>query len=196
VWEREREGGSSPLGAAAATPTASGWLARVGGLRARLLGLYKSASGLDLVAGRLAVCQRHEWPPSSQEERTALREETTSLLERIEATRADAAFAAEMCVARGDFESNQVMKVLSIVSTALLPLTILTAYYGMNFDRSVMPELDSGDALLFWRRLSAGWVGLVLAHATVSSLAGSGNPFDWWPVRDWWPENWWPRNPG
>ena len=65
---------------------------------------------------------------------------------------------------------NEIMKVLTIFSAVMLPLTFIAGVYGMNFDN--MPELHSrygyygawiimaavaiGMLLLFWKR---GWIG-------------------------------------
>jgi len=65
---------------------------------------------------------------------------------------------------------NEIMKVLTIFSAIMLPLTFIAGVYGMNFDN--MPELHSrngyfavwgvmivvavGMLFLFWR---AGWIG-------------------------------------
>lgn len=65
---------------------------------------------------------------------------------------------------------NEIMKVLTIFSAIMLPLTFIAGVYGMNFDN--MPELHSrygyytvwiimlivavGMLVLFWRR---GWIG-------------------------------------
>jgi magnesium transporter len=65
---------------------------------------------------------------------------------------------------------NEIMKVLTIFSAIMLPLTFIAGVYGMNFDN--MPELHSrygyytvwiimivvavGMLGLFWRR---GWIG-------------------------------------
>jgi magnesium transporter len=65
---------------------------------------------------------------------------------------------------------NEIMKVLTIFSAVMLPLTFIAGVYGMNFD--YLPELHKPYAyfvvwavmitvasvmlLLFWR---AGWIG-------------------------------------
>ena len=43
--------------------------------------------------------------------------------------------AREVYVALMDARANQVMKILTVVFTISLPFTILTGWYGMNFDR-------------------------------------------------------------
>ena len=152
----------------------------VGRVRRELLQLYRRAYALHLVATRLEMCQRGEWPSEeSQAERDALREQTTSLLERIEATRADAAFAAEMHVAMGDFDSNEAMKWLTIVSTAALPLVLVTAYYGMNFGSVLMPELESARWLHNMQFGGALWFLTVVGGAFLRSRLGSWSPARW-----------------
>jgi magnesium transporter len=54
---------------------------------------------------------------------------------------------------------NQIVKVLTVMSTIFLPLTVLTGMYGMNVP---LPHLPGGDAVQFW------WIlGLMLALAGV-----------------------------
>jgi magnesium transporter len=48
---------------------------------------------------------------------------------------------------------NGVMKVLTIISTIFMPLTVLTGMYGMNVD---LPHLPGGEAAQFW------WIGGVM----------------------------------
>ena len=50
---------------------------------------------------------------------------------------------------------NSVMKVLTIIATLFMPLTVLTGMYGMNVD---LPDLPGGDRAQFW------WVlGMMIA---------------------------------
>jgi magnesium transporter len=42
---------------------------------------------------------------------------------------------------------NQVMKVLTLIATIFMPLTVLTGVYGMNVN---LPHLPGGDAAQFW----------------------------------------------
>jgi magnesium transporter len=57
---------------------------------------------------------------------------------------------------------NEVMKVLTIVSTLLLPLTVLTGMYGMNVP---LPRFPGNDAVQFW------WLAAIGAAIVTSMLA-------------------------
>lgn len=63
----------------------------------------------------------------------ALREETQMLREY--AGQVSAEYQAQV-----DIEQNRIMKLLTLVTTVFLPLSLLVGWYGMNF--SNMPELD------------------------------------------------------
>jgi magnesium transporter len=49
---------------------------------------------------------------------------------------------------------NQVMKVLTVIATIFMPLTVLTGLYGMNV---VLPAMPGGDVAQFW------WIVAVMA---------------------------------
>lgn len=53
---------------------------------------------------------------------------------------------------------NQVMKVLTVMSTIFMPLTVLTGLYGMNV---VIPHLPGSEAMQFWWIL--GMIGVMAA---------------------------------
>jgi magnesium transporter len=57
---------------------------------------------------------------------------------------------------------NQVMKVLTVMSTIFLPLTVLTGMWGMNID---LPHFPGGPASQFW------WIGGVMSLVIVVMLA-------------------------
>jgi magnesium transporter len=57
---------------------------------------------------------------------------------------------------------NQVMKVLTVMSTIFLPLTVLTGMWGMNID---LPRFPGGDAAQFW------WVAAMMAAIAGVMLA-------------------------
>jgi magnesium transporter len=56
---------------------------------------------------------------------------------------------------------NAVMKVLTLISTIFLPLTVLTGMFGMNVD---LPRLPGGDAAQFW------WIAGVMAGLSAGML--------------------------
>src|SRR5205823_1423704 len=57
---------------------------------------------------------------------------------------------------------NQVMKVLAVVATIFMPLTLLTGVYGMNVS---LPHFPGGDAAQFW------WLAGLSAVVVVGMLA-------------------------
>jgi magnesium transporter len=57
---------------------------------------------------------------------------------------------------------NQVMKVLTVMSTIFMPMTVLTGMWGMNVP---LPHFPGGEAAQFW------WVGGVLVTMTAMMLA-------------------------
>jgi magnesium transporter len=57
---------------------------------------------------------------------------------------------------------NQVMKVLTVMSTIFLPLTVLTGMWGMNIP---LPHFPGGEAVQFW------WLAGVMAAVIVAMLA-------------------------
>jgi magnesium transporter len=64
---------------------------------------------------------------------------------------------------------NQVMKVLTIIATLFMPLTVLTGMYGMNV---TLPHLPGGDGAQFW------WVlGIMLAMS--AAMLGYFRTKDW-----------------
>jgi magnesium transporter len=56
---------------------------------------------------------------------------------------------------------NQVMKVLTLIATVFMPLTVLTGIYGMNVD---LPDLPGGHAVQFW------WIMAMMAATSVGLL--------------------------
>ncbi len=57
---------------------------------------------------------------------------------------------------------NQVMKVLTVMSTIFLPLTVLTGMWGMNI---TLPRFPGGDAAQFW------WVVATMLGISIAMLA-------------------------
>jgi magnesium transporter len=57
---------------------------------------------------------------------------------------------------------NEVMKVLTVVSTIFMPLTLLTGAYGMNMP---LPQFPDGERVQFW------WIFGIMAVTVVAMLA-------------------------
>jgi magnesium transporter len=57
---------------------------------------------------------------------------------------------------------NSVMKVLTVIATLFMPLTVLTGMWGMNV---TLPHLPGGDAAQFW------WVAGMMVALSVGMLA-------------------------
>jgi magnesium transporter len=57
---------------------------------------------------------------------------------------------------------NQIMKVLTVMSTIFLPLTVLTGMWGMNIE---LPHFPGGDGVQFL------WVAGIMAGVSLAMLA-------------------------
>jgi magnesium transporter len=56
---------------------------------------------------------------------------------------------------------NQVMKVLTVIATIFMPLTVLTGMYGMNV---TLPHFPGGGVAQFW------WIAGIMAAVSVAML--------------------------
>ena len=56
---------------------------------------------------------------------------------------------------------NQVMKVLTVIATIFMPLTVVTGLYGMNFD---LPHFPGGPGAQFW------WVTALMGTMSAGML--------------------------
>jgi len=68
-----------------------------------------------------------------------LQENTVQVIEALESFRETATGIQEVYFSSVSNRMNQVMKVLTIISTIFIPLTFIVGVYGMNF--KYMPEL-------------------------------------------------------
>jgi magnesium transporter len=101
---------------------------------------------------------------------------TVQLIDLVETYRELGADLRDLYLSSVSNRMNEIMKVLTIISTIFIPLTFIAGIYGMNFDTKVspwnMPELEwyygypfslalmlavtVAMGIFFWRR---GWIG-------------------------------------
>jgi magnesium transporter len=122
---------------------------------------------------------RDPTPLIADETRVYLRDvqdHTVQVIDLVETYRDISSGITEVYLANVSQRTNEIMKVLTVISTIFIPLTFIAGVYGMNFDYTAspfnMPELHSrfgypilwlvmlsiagGMLVLFWRR---GWLG-------------------------------------
>lgn len=153
---------------------------RIHGVRRDLLVVRRALWPLREV---VSAMQRDEDLAVTAETRLYLRDvydHVVNLLDMVENLREIAAGLMELHLSAVGNRMNEIMKVLTIISTIFIPLTFLVGVYGMNFDPSLgplsMPELRSPwgyvgvwvamaasvvAMLLFFRR--KGWLGSLAA---------------------------------
>lgn len=90
----------------------------------------------------IAAMQRVDHPLLSQSTNLYLRDvydHTVRIIETIEAQRELLAELTDIYLSSNSNKMNEVMKVLTIISSLFIPLTFIVGVYGMNFEH--MPEL-------------------------------------------------------
>jgi magnesium transporter len=120
----------------------------------------------------IAVLQREESALITAETRVFLRDvydHTIQALEIVESLREMAVSVMEVFLSAQNQRLNEVMKVLTVISTLFIPLTFIASIYGMNFKH--MPELD--------RPWAYPTVLTVMAAAAIAMLA-------FFKKRGWW----------
>ena len=113
------------------------------------------------VIGRLA---RREFPAVSDEMAYRFRDaydQVARLTEEVILFQDRVTGIFEVSLATVSNRLNQVMKVLTVMSTIFLPLTVLTGMWGMNV---ALPHFPGGDGAQFWWvvGIMTGLVGLML----------------------------------
>jgi magnesium transporter len=107
-----------------------------------------------------------------QETRVFLRDaydHAVQALELVESLRETGTAVMEVYLSAQNQRLNEVMKVLTVMSTLFIPLTFIASIYGMNFE--IMPELK-------WRYGYAWALGLMVA--TASALIYFFRRRGWW----------------
>jgi magnesium transporter len=90
-------------------------------------------------------------------------------LELVESLRETATSVMEIYLSAQNQRLNEVMKVLTVISTLFIPLTFIASIYGMNFQS--MPELH-------WRYGYAWALGLMAL--TAAGLVAYFKRRGWW----------------
>jgi magnesium transporter len=119
-----------------------------------------------------AALQREESTLVSAETRVFLRDvydHAVQALEVVESLRETAVSVMEMFLSTQNQRLNEVMKVLTVISTLFIPLTFIASIYGMNFKH--MPELE-------WRYGYPAVLGLMLLAA--GAMVGYFKKRGWW----------------
>jgi magnesium transporter len=115
-------------------------LLRLTRLRHDLIGVRRA---LWPLREEIAVLQREESPLIAAETRVFLRDvydHAIQALEIVESLREMAVSVMEVFLSAQNQRLNEVMKVLTVISTLFIPLTFIASIYGMNFRH--MPELN------------------------------------------------------
>jgi magnesium transporter len=117
--------------------------------------LIRDESGLIGAETRVFLRDAHDHAVQALEIVESLRETTTSVM--------------EVYLSAQNQRLNEVMKILTVISTLFIPLTFIASIYGMNFER--MPELH-------WRYGYAWALGLMAV--TAAGLIAFFKRRGWW----------------
>jgi magnesium transporter len=84
---------------------------------------------------------------------------TFQLMDLIETYREIVSDLTDIFLSAQSTRMNEVMKVLTVIATIFMPLTVLTGMYGMNV---ALPDFPGGDGVQFW------WIfGIMLTVSVV-----------------------------
>lgn len=135
----------------------------INALHKQIIGLKKLLNAHETIFGKLAAMDKSYNGNSSWQE---LVTETQRELENARQTHELVISLREAYQMSIDNSANDIMKVLTLLATLLLPLNLITSFYGMNFE--YMPLIHSpygmpffylvsiliisGVLLLFWRK--------------------------------------------
>jgi magnesium transporter len=132
------------------------------------------------------VLMRDVSPLISDETRLYLRDvhdHTIQIIDLVENYRDVSSGITEIHLASVAQRTNEIMRVLTIISTIFIPLTFIVGVYGMNFDH--MPELRwRGGYFLIWIVMLAVAGGLVAFFARKGWLGGEKDEGSVWLEND------------
>jgi magnesium transporter len=126
---------------------------------------------------------RDENPLVSDETRIYFRDvydHTINLMDIVETYRDIASGLVDVYISSVSAKLNEIMKVLTIISTIFMPLSFIASVYGMNFDRSAsawnMPELGWGFGYLLSLLLMASIATGLLLYFRLKGWLGERRP--------------------
>lgn len=131
------------------TATRAWQLKQIISLHRQILGLKRSLNAHQSVFGRMKNIEKPEYGDLQEElifEMQRVINNAHQTHEMVESLRA--AYQAAV-----DNRANDIMKVLTLVATIILPITLLTGYFGMNFD--IMPFVHQSYGILVFYGLSS-----------------------------------------
>jgi len=114
-------------------------LQRIHNIKQRMIFLRKSVWPLREAISKF---QRIENPLVTQETRVYLRDvydHTIQVIDAIESYRDTTSSMIDIYLSSISYKMNEIMKVLTIISTIFIPLTFIAGVYGMNFE--FFPEI-------------------------------------------------------
>jgi len=130
-------------------------------LRKELLTMRKSIAPLREAVSRFA---KSDSPFIEEKTVVYLRDlydHTKQVMDSVESFRDSLNGLNDLFISEVSFKMNQVIQMLTIVSTIFIPLTFLAGIYGMNFDN--MPELHwEYGYFILWALMAVIFVGLLL----------------------------------
>ncbi len=123
-------------------------LKRIISLHRQLLGFKRSLNAHQSVFGRFKNIEKPKYGDQQEE----LDVEMQRVINNVRQTHEMIESLREAYQAAIDNRANDIMKVLTLVATIILPITLLTGYFGMNFD--FMPFIHQPYGILAFYGLS------------------------------------------
>lgn len=128
-------------------------------LRRRLLTMRRAVEPMREAIMRAGREDTPRWEPDARLHLREAGEDALQLIEIVEAAQGSAASLGDLYLSVIGSRTNEVVTLLTLVSTLFLPMTFLTGVWGMNFEH--MPELAWRHGYLF------GWSMIVLSAAAL-----------------------------